>query len=123
MLTLKKFVLQKEEVRIRPEDYTIPYGDLLNKQQAENKEKISKRVDKILKKNGIILQKLIGNEFSFHYNRAHEMGLEIKTVKARDLWEKILVSQIETGVPYIGYKDRVNKSSNQKNLGTIQSSN
>ena len=47
----------------------------------------------------------------------------VKTVNARDLWFKILESQIETGTPYILYKDQANKKSNQKNLGTIKSSN
>ena len=46
-----------------------------------------------------------------------------KTMKARDLWFKILDSQIETGTPYITYKDSVNRKSNQQNLGTIKSSN
>lgn len=46
-----------------------------------------------------------------------------KVVKAQDVWKKILESQIETGTPYIGYKDAVNKKCNQKNLGTIKSSN
>jgi len=46
-----------------------------------------------------------------------------RVVKAHDIWKKILDSQIETGVPYIGYKDAVNKKCNQKNLGTIKSSN
>ena len=46
-----------------------------------------------------------------------------KTTKARDLWQKILESQIETGTPYMLYKDAANRKSNQKNLGTIRSSN
>ena len=46
-----------------------------------------------------------------------------KTIKARELWEKILESQIETGLPYMLYKDAANRKSNQKNLGTIRSSN
>lgn len=46
-----------------------------------------------------------------------------KKIKARMLWDKILTTQIETGLPYISYKDAVNKKSNQKNLGTIKSSN
>ena len=46
-----------------------------------------------------------------------------KTIKARELWEKILESQIETGTPYMLYKDACNRKSNQKNLGTIRSSN
>lgn len=46
-----------------------------------------------------------------------------KRIKARELWDKILVNQIETGVPYILYKDSANRKSNQQNLGTIKSSN
>jgi hypothetical protein len=46
-----------------------------------------------------------------------------KTIKAHELWEKILESQIETGTPYMLYKDAANRKSNQKNLGTIRSSN
>jgi ribonucleoside-diphosphate reductase alpha subunit len=46
-----------------------------------------------------------------------------RVVKAQEVWKKILESQIETGVPYIGYKDAVNQKCNQKNLGTIKSSN
>lgn len=46
-----------------------------------------------------------------------------KTIKARELWEKILESQIETGTPYMLYKDAANRKSNQSNLGTIRSSN
>ena len=46
-----------------------------------------------------------------------------KTIKARELWEKILESQIETGTPYMLYKDSANRKSNQQNLGTIRSSN
>lgn len=76
-----------------------------------------------LKKEGIVLQELVGEDFEEGYRRAVSKGLAKKTVKARHLWEKILEAQMETGVPYIGYKDRVNISSNQKNLGVIQSSN
>lgn len=46
-----------------------------------------------------------------------------KTIKAREVWEKILESQVETGLPYMLYKDAANRKSNQKNLGTIRSSN
>ncbi len=52
-----------------------------------------------------------------------EEGKHRKVVKARDLWDAILHSQIETGMPYIGYKDTVNEYSMQKNIGTIKSSN
>ena len=57
------------------------------------------------------------------YTRYEAEGKGRKTIKARDLWEKILESQIETGTPYMLYKDAANRKSNQKNLGTIRSSN
>ena len=50
-------------------------------------------------------------------------GRKRKTVQARDIWLKILDSQMETGTPYLLYKDAANKKSNQQNLGTIKSSN
>jgi ribonucleoside-diphosphate reductase alpha subunit len=49
--------------------------------------------------------------------------LKSKVIKARDVWHKIIESQVETGTPYIGYKDAVNSKNNQANLGTIRSSN
>ena len=58
--------------------------------------------------------------FTLHYEEA---GKGRKTIKAHELWEKILESQIETGTPYMLYKDAANRKSNQKNLGTIRSSN
>ncbi len=57
------------------------------------------------------------------YTRYETEGKGRKTIKARELWEKILESQIETGTPYMLYKDAANRKSNQKNLGTIRSSN
>ena len=60
------------------------------------------------------------NELFEHYERE---GKARKTVGARDLWFKILDSQMETGTPYLLYKDAVNKKTNQQNLGTIKSSN
>jgi ribonucleoside-diphosphate reductase alpha chain len=64
-----------------------------------------------------------GDEFEAQYIKAEEDGKARKTMKARDLWTRILDSQIETGSPYILYKDAANKKSNQRNLGTIKSSN
>tara|TARA_B100001093_G_scaffold286537_1_gene273713 strand:+ start:13736 stop:16501 length:2766 start_codon:yes stop_codon:yes gene_type:complete len=64
-----------------------------------------------------------GDEFEELYTKYEREGKGIKTVKARQLWFKILDSQIETGVPYLLYKDACNQKSNQKNLGTIKSSN
>ncbi|MBD1259875.1 ribonucleoside-diphosphate reductase subunit alpha [Maribacter polysiphoniae] len=64
-----------------------------------------------------------GEEFEALYLKYEAEGKGRKTVKARELWEKILESQIETGTPYMLYKDAANRKSNQKNLGTIRSSN
>ena len=64
-----------------------------------------------------------GDEFDKLYLKYEAEGKGRKTIKARDLWEKILESQIETGTPYMLYKDSANRKSNQKNLGTIRSSN
>ena len=64
-----------------------------------------------------------GGEFEALYHKYEKEGRARKTVKAQDLWFAILESQIETGTPYILYKDAANKKSNQKNLGTIKSSN
>src|SRR5690606_24727064 len=57
------------------------------------------------------------------YESYEAAGKGRKTIRARELWEKILESQIETGTPYMLYKDAANRKSNQKNLGTIRSSN
>jgi ribonucleoside-diphosphate reductase alpha chain len=62
-------------------------------------------------------------EFEELYLKYESAGKGRKTIKARELWEKILESQIETGTPYMLYKDAANRKSNQKNLGTIRSSN
>ncbi|MDC6353354.1 MULTISPECIES: ribonucleoside-diphosphate reductase subunit alpha [Robiginitalea] len=62
-------------------------------------------------------------EFEELYLKYEKEGKGRKTIKARELWEKILESQIETGTPYMLYKDAANRKSNQKNLGTIRSSN
>jgi ribonucleoside-diphosphate reductase alpha chain len=64
-----------------------------------------------------------GEEFEKLYISYEERGKGRKTIKAHELWEKILESQIETGTPYMLYKDAANRKSNQKNLGTIRSSN
>jgi ribonucleoside-diphosphate reductase alpha chain len=64
-----------------------------------------------------------GEEFEALYERYEKEGKARKTIKAQELWFAILESQIETGTPYILYKDAANRKSNQKNLGTIKSSN
>lgn len=64
-----------------------------------------------------------GDKFVELYTQYEASDLNKKTIQARDLWNQILESQIETGTPYILYKDACNEKSNQKNLGTIHSSN
>ena len=69
------------------------------------------------------LSECYGEEFERLYEKYESEGKARKVMKAQDLWFEILESQIETGNPYILYKDAANKKSNQKNLGTIKSSN
>ncbi|MDX1444570.1 ribonucleoside-diphosphate reductase subunit alpha [Lishizhenia sp.] len=69
------------------------------------------------------LSETYGDEFEALYTKYESEGKGRKTIKAQDLWFKILESQIETGTPYMLYKDAANKKSNQQNLGTIKSSN
>ncbi|MFT4779086.1 MAG: ribonucleoside-diphosphate reductase alpha chain [Flavobacteriales bacterium] len=64
-----------------------------------------------------------GPEFEKLYTKYEEEGKGRETIKAQDLWHKIVESQIETGTPYMLYKDAANSKSNQQNLGTIRSSN
>ncbi len=64
-----------------------------------------------------------GEEFNALYHKYEKEGKTRKTVKAQELWFAILESQIETGTPYMLYKDACNAKSNQKNVGTIKSSN
>ena len=64
-----------------------------------------------------------GEQFKELYIKYENSNLQRKTLKARDLWFKILDSQMETGNPYLLYKDACNLKSNQQNLGTIKSSN
>lgn len=64
-----------------------------------------------------------GDDFEKLYWKYVEEKKYRRVLKAQEVWKKILDAQIETGVPYIGYKDQVNKKCNQKNLGVIKSSN
>jgi ribonucleoside-diphosphate reductase alpha chain len=69
------------------------------------------------------LQDCYGEEFEKLYEKYEREGKARKTIKAQDLWFAILDGQIETGTPYMLYKDAANSKSNQQNLGTIKSSN
>lgn len=63
------------------------------------------------------------DDFNTLYNRYITEGKYVKKIKARVLWQHVITSQLETGVPYVLYKDHVNRKSNQANVGTIRSSN
>jgi ribonucleoside-diphosphate reductase alpha chain len=69
------------------------------------------------------LSDAVGEEFETLYKKYEEEGLANATVPATEVWKAILKSQTETGTPYMLYKDACNQKSNQKNLGTIKSSN
>ena len=69
------------------------------------------------------LSDVYGVEFNELYSKYEANGKGRKTMKARDLWFQVLDAQMETGTPYLLYKDACNKKSNQKNIGTIKSSN
>lgn len=64
-----------------------------------------------------------GEAFEELYTKYEAQGKFVRQIQARDLWKEILHSQIETGLPYMLYKDSCNRKSNQQNLGTIRSSN
>ena len=80
-----------------------------------------------LAKNNIFLNQVyddgVNNEFTKQYNKAIELGLQHKVIPAEELWRKIYQALIETGMPYITFKDSANKKTNHQNLGVIQSSN
>ena len=69
------------------------------------------------------LADVYGDEFKILYQNYEESGKGRKTMRARDLWFQVLDAQMETGTPYLCYKDAANKKSNQQNVGTIKSSN
>ena len=69
------------------------------------------------------LNKVWGQEFDLMYESYEARGMYVRQVQARDLWNRIIESQLETGMPYMLYKDQANRKSNQQHLGTIQCSN
>jgi ribonucleoside-diphosphate reductase alpha chain len=108
----------KEELRARDLFYAMWIPDLFMKRVESNEEWSLFSPDEAKD-----LHETYGEEFEKLYEKFEKEGKARKTVKAQDLWFEILESQIETGNPYILYKDAANKKSNQKNLGTIKSSN
>ena len=107
-----------EEARARDLFYALWIPDLFMKRIGENGDWTLMCPDKCPG-----LSDVYGDEFDTLYQKYEKEGKGNKTMKARDLWFKILDSQIETGTPYMLYKDACNKKSNQKNIGTIKSSN
>lgn len=108
----------KEELRARDLFYALWISDLFMK-RVENNEEWSL----FCPNEAPGLADLYGDDFEKLYTRYEKEGKARKVVKAQDLWFEIMESQIETGTPYMLYKDAANKKSNQKNLGTIKSSN
>ncbi len=108
----------KEEMRARDLFYAMWIPDLFMKRVEENGDWTLMCPNECPH-----LFDTYGDEFEKLYKGYEKVGKGRKTIKARDLWEKILEAQIETGNPYMLYKDAVNRKSNHKNLGTIRSSN
>jgi ribonucleoside-diphosphate reductase alpha chain len=108
----------KEELRARDLFYAMWVPDLFMK-RVENNEEWSL----FCPNEAPGLYNSHGEEFEKLYEKYEREGRARRTVKAQDLWFEILESQIETGTPYMLYKDHANRKSNQKNLGTIRSSN
>ncbi len=113
----------KEEMRARDLFYALWMNDLLMERIKTDEDWTLFCPNEVKNHDGTILQELVGEEFKEAYERLESEGVGRTKVKARELWEKVLVSQTETGTPYMVYKDRANLASNQKNLGVIKSSN
>tara|TARA_R110002050_G_scaffold49587_3_gene115098 strand:- start:813 stop:3182 length:2370 start_codon:yes stop_codon:yes gene_type:complete len=113
----------KEEMRARDLFYALWMNDLLMERIKTDGDWTLFCPNEVKNHDGTILQELVGEDFREAYERLEEEGVGRTKVKARELWEKVLVSQTETGTPYMVYKDRANLASNQKNLGVIKSSN
>lgn len=108
----------KEELRARDLFYALWTPDLFMKRVEENGE-----WSLFCPNEAPGLGDSHGKEFEALYEKYEREGRARKIVKAQELWFAVLESQIETGTPYMLYKDHANKKSNQKNLGTIKSSN
>jgi ribonucleoside-diphosphate reductase alpha chain len=107
-----------EELKARDLFYALWVSDLFMNRVKQNKEWTLFCPDKCRN-----LQDVYGDDFEKLYTHYENEGYGIKKIPARKLWFDILDSQIETGTPYILFKDHANHKSNQKNLGTIKSSN
>ena len=107
-----------EEVKARDLFYALWIPDLFMKKIKENEDWCLFCPDECQG-----LSDVYGDEFETLYHKYESEGREKCKLKARDLWFKVLDSQMETGTPYLLYKDACNKKSNQQNIGTIKSSN
>jgi ribonucleoside-diphosphate reductase alpha subunit len=107
-----------EEVKARDLFYALWIPDLFMKKIKENEDWCLFCPDECPG-----LSDVYGDAFETLYKKYESEGREKCKLKARDLWFKILDSQMETGTPYLLYKDACNKKSNQQNIGTIKSSN
>lgn len=107
-----------EEERARDLFYALWISDLFMKRVQNNEMWSLMCPDKCRGLNDVY-----GNEYEELYTSYEKKGMFDKQVKAQDLWFKILSSQIETGTPYMLYKDSINRKSNQMNIGVIKSSN
>ncbi len=108
----------KEEMRARDLFYALWIPDLFMKRVKEDGE-----WSLFCPNEAPGLYDCYGAKFEELYHQYEQEGRARRTIKAQDLWFAVLESQIETGNPYILYKDACNEKSNQKNLGTIRSSN
>ena len=108
----------KEEMRARDLFYALWISDLFMKRVEDNADWTL-----FCPNEAPGLAEAYGDDFEKLYTKYEREGKGRKTVKAQDLWFEVLEAQIETGTPYMLYKDAANKKSNQKNLGTIKSSN
>ena len=108
----------KEELRARDLFYALWIPDLFMKRVEANEE-----WSLFCPNEAPGLADCHGEEFEKLYEKYEREGRYRKQVRAQDIWYEILEAQIETGVPYMLFKDHANRKSNQKNLGTIKSSN
>ena len=108
----------KEELRARDLFFALWVPDLFMKRVEENGD-----WSLFCPNESPGLSDCYGKEFEELYTKYEKAGKARKTIKAQELWFAVLESQIETGTPYMLYKDACNEKSNQKNLGTIKSSN
>jgi len=108
----------KEELRARDLFYALWIPDLFMQKVEANEEWAL-----FCPNEAPGLADCYGKDFELLYNKYVKEGRQRRMVKAQDLWFEILESQMETGTPYMLYKDAANKKSNQKNLGVIKSSN